>query len=71
MKVFLTSHPSGLLMLPPPDDLAAADEDVDVDDLETTVSALAEESPFVVIDARRASTPLLWLPCSWPPTCFS
>ena len=49
LKVFLTSHPSGLLMLPPPDDLAAADN-VDVDDLKTTVSALAEEFPFVVID---------------------
>ena len=33
LKVFLTSHSSGLVMLPPPEDLAAADN-IDVDDLE-------------------------------------
>lgn len=49
LKVFLTNHSSSLVMLPPPDDLAIADN-IDVDDLKTTVTALAEEFPFVVID---------------------
>ena len=49
LKVFLTTHDSGLVMLPPPDDLGMADS-IDNDDLKSTVSALAEEFPFVVID---------------------
>ncbi len=49
LKVFLTSHDSGLVMLSPPDDLGQADG-IDNDDLKSTVSALAEEFPFVVID---------------------
>ncbi len=49
LKVFLSTHDSGLVMLPPPDDLGLADA-IDNDDLKSTVSALAEEFPFVVID---------------------
>lgn len=49
LKVFLTTHPSGLAMLPPPEDLVAAD-DIDGDDLKRTAAALTEEFPFVVID---------------------
>ena len=49
LKVFLATHVSSLLMLPPPEDLAAADN-IDVDDLKKTVTVLAEEFPFVVID---------------------
>ncbi len=49
LKVFLTSHPSGLALLPPPDDLVAVDE-IDGDELKQTVAALTEEFPFVVID---------------------
>ncbi|MGB5755422.1 MAG: AAA family ATPase [Acidimicrobiales bacterium] len=49
LKVFLTSHPSGLAVLPPPDDLVAVD-DIDGDELKQTVAALTEEFPFVVID---------------------
>lgn len=56
LKVFLTSHSSGLVMLPPPDDLAAADN-IDVDDLKTTVTALAEEFPFVVVDTAAGIDP--------------
>ena len=49
LKVFLTQHSSGLNLLPPPEDLAVADN-IDADDLKRTVSAMAEEFPFVVID---------------------
>ena len=49
LKVFLTSHRSGLAVLPPPDDLVAVDE-IDGDELKQTITALAEEFPFVVID---------------------
>ncbi len=49
LKVFLTSHRSGLAVLSPPDDLAAV-EDIEPDDLKRLVSALAEEFPLVVID---------------------
>ena len=49
LKVFLTGHPSGLLLLPPPDDLVAVD-DIRTDDLKQTVTALTDEFPFVVID---------------------
>jgi len=49
LKVFLTNHHSSLVILPPPEDLAAADN-IDVDDLKLTVTALAEEFPFVIID---------------------
>lgn len=49
LKVFLTPHQSGLFLLPPPDDLAIVDT-IDPDSLKTTVSALAEEFPFVVVD---------------------
>ena len=56
LKVFLTNHSSSLVMLPPPDDLATADN-IDVDDLKTTVSALAEEFPFVVIDTAAGIDP--------------
>ncbi len=49
LKVFLTAHPSGLNLMSPPEDLAVADN-IDSDDLKRTVSALAEEFPFVVID---------------------
>lgn len=56
LKVFLTNHSSSLLLLPPPDDLAEADK-IDVDDLKTTVSALAEEFPFVVIDTAAGIDP--------------
>lgn len=49
LKVFLSTHESGLFMLPPPDDLGTADS-IDNDDLKSTVSALAEEFPFVIID---------------------
>ena len=49
LKVFLTPHPSGLALLPPPDDLAASDN-IDDAQLKRTISALTEEFPFVVID---------------------
>lgn len=49
MKVFLTAHSSGLALLPPPDDLALAD-DIEPDDIKRVVSAMTEEFPFVVID---------------------
>jgi pilus assembly protein CpaE len=49
LKVFLTNHESGLLVLPPPDDLVAVDH-IDGDDLKRTMGALIEEYPFVVID---------------------
>ena len=56
LKVFLTNHSSGLVMLPPPDDLAVADS-IETDDLKTTVAALAEEFPFVVIDTAAGIDP--------------
>lgn len=49
LKVFLTNHDSGLLVLPPPDDLVAVDS-IDGDDLKRTMGALIEEYPFVIID---------------------
>ena len=49
LKVFLTAHPSGLAVLPPPEDLVEADE-INADQLKLTVGALTEEFPFVVID---------------------
>lgn len=49
MKVFLTPHQSGLLLLPPPDDLVAAEE-MDSGLLKRTISALTEEFPFVIVD---------------------
>lgn len=49
LKVFLTSHDSGLAMLPPPDDLVAVDE-IEDDDLKRSAAAMADEFPFVVID---------------------
>jgi pilus assembly protein CpaE len=49
LKVFLTNHESGLLVLPPPEDLVAVDH-IDGDDLKRTMGALIEEYPFVVID---------------------
>ncbi len=49
LKVFLAQHESGLLVLAPPDDLVAADN-ISPDDLKHTISALAEEFPFVIID---------------------
>ena len=56
LKVFLTTHSSGLVMLSPPDDLAVADS-IETDDLKTTVAALAEEFPFVVIDTAAGIDP--------------
>ena len=56
MKIFLTSHPSGLAVLPPPDDLAASDG-LEVDQLKGLVSALVEEFPFVVIDTAAGIDP--------------
>ena len=49
MKVFLSSHTSGLALLPPPDDLVAVDS-IDFDQLKRAIAALIEEFPFVVID---------------------
>jgi pilus assembly protein CpaE len=49
LKVFLANHHSSLLMLPPPDDLALADN-IDADDLKKTLTAYAEEFPFVIVD---------------------
>lgn len=49
LKVYLTQHSSGLSVLPPPEDLALVDT-LDPDALKTTVSAYAEEFPFVIID---------------------
>ncbi|MGI9598834.1 MAG: AAA family ATPase [Acidimicrobiales bacterium] len=49
LKVFLSSHNSGLAMLPPPDDLVAVDE-IEDDDLKRSAAAMADEFPFVVID---------------------
>ncbi|MDH3680475.1 MAG: AAA family ATPase [Acidimicrobiia bacterium] len=49
LKVFVTQHRSGLAVLAPPEDLAAAD-DIDADRLKPTIAALTEEYPFVVID---------------------
>jgi pilus assembly protein CpaE len=56
LKVFLTPHSSGLNLMPPPEDLAVADN-IDTDDLKRTVSALAEEFPFVVIDTGAGIDP--------------
>ena len=49
LKVFLSTHESGLAVLTPPDDLAAA-EDIDPDALKRTVGALTEEFPLTVVD---------------------
>lgn len=49
LKVFFTAHHSGLALLSPPEDLAAADT-VEPDDLKRLIGAVAEEFPFVVID---------------------
>lgn len=49
LKVFLTTHESGLAILPPPDDLAVAEE-MDPDALKSTIGALVEEFPLTVID---------------------
>jgi pilus assembly protein CpaE len=49
LKVFLTSHKSGLATLSPPNDLVAAEE-IDPDLLKQSLAAFAEEFPFVVID---------------------
>jgi pilus assembly protein CpaE len=49
LKVFLASHPSGLTVLAPPDDLVAAD-DIEQDQMKMTLAAFAEEFPVVVVD---------------------
>ncbi len=49
VKVFLGSHPSGLAVLAPPDDLVAAEE-IETDGLKRTLATFAEEFPYVVID---------------------
>lgn len=57
LKVFLASHPSGLALLSPPEDLVAAD-DVDPDEIKVTLAALAEEFPFVVVDTASGIDPM-------------
>ncbi len=49
LKVFLSSHPSGLAVLAPPDDLVAVD-DIEQDAVKRTLAAFAEEFPFVIVD---------------------
>lgn len=49
LKVFLTRHESSLAVLSPPDSLADA-EDIDLDALKRTISALSEEFPLIVLD---------------------
>lgn len=49
LKVFVSSHPSGLAVLPPPPDLVTAD-DIEQDQLKRAVAAFAEEFPIVVVD---------------------
>ncbi|MGF1596917.1 MAG: CpaE family protein [Acidimicrobiales bacterium] len=49
LKVFLATHPTGLALLAPPDDLAAAEE-IQTESLKPLIGALAEEFPFVVVD---------------------
>jgi pilus assembly protein CpaE len=56
LKVFLTAHPDGLALLPPPDDLAAVDS-IDADHLKQLVSAMVEEFPFVVTDTAGGIDP--------------
>ncbi len=56
LKVFLCTHESGLVLLAPPDNLALADS-IENDGLKSTVSALAEEFPFVVIDTGAGIDP--------------
>ncbi len=57
LKVFLATHPSGLAVLSPPDDLVAAD-DIDPDELKRMLAAFSEEFPFVVIDTASGIDPL-------------
>lgn len=49
LKVFLAAHPSGLAVLPPPEDLVAVD-DIGQDEVKQTFAAFTEEFPFVVVD---------------------
>ncbi len=49
LKVFLSVHDSGLMVLPSPDSLADA-ADLRDDDIKRTVAAFIEEFPMVVID---------------------
>ena len=56
LKVFLTTHHSSLSLLSPPDDLSAS-ESIDPDDLKNTLTALAEEFPYVVIDTAAGIDP--------------
>jgi pilus assembly protein CpaE len=49
LRAFLTDHPSTLAVLPPPDDLVAA-EQIDPDRLEPLLAAAASEFPLLVID---------------------
>ena len=49
LKVFLAGHHSGLAVLPPPQDLVAAD-DIGQDQMKQTLAAFAEEFPFVIVD---------------------
>ena len=57
LKVFLASHPSGLAVLSPPEDLVVAD-DIDADSLKRTLAALAEEFPLVVVDTASGIDPI-------------
>ncbi len=56
LKVFLTTHPSSLAVLAPPDDLALAEE-IGGDDLKRSLSVLVEEFPFVIIDTAAGINP--------------
>ena len=57
LKVFLASHPCGLAVLSPPEDLVAADE-IDPDAVKRTLAALAEEFPFLVVDTAGGIDPI-------------